>query len=128
VTAILRITIPGPPQAKERPRIDKHGNVYTPDSTRRYEATVRWLALAAMAKQSWSAWSKSECSVTAHVYFGDARRRDLDNCAKACLDALNKLVFVDDSQVRELVVRSWIDAKNPRVELEIRKLDATATA
>lgn len=31
-------------------------------------------------------------------------RPDLDNCAKACLDALNGVAWADDSQVRRLVV------------------------
>lgn len=44
---------------------------------------------------------------------------DLDNRIKPTLDVLNGTVFVDDSQVHELVVSRYLDHRRPRVEVEV---------
>jgi len=45
-------------------------------------------------------------SVTIYAYPPDNRRRDLDNINKCLLDSLEKAqVFVDDSQIDELIMR-----------------------
>ena len=45
-------------------------------------------------------------SVTIYAYPPDKRKRDLDNILKCLLDSLEKAqVFVDDSQIDELIIR-----------------------
>lgn len=45
-------------------------------------------------------------SVTIYAYPPDRRKRDLDNILKCLLDSLEKAqVFVDDSQIDELIIR-----------------------
>jgi Holliday junction resolvase RusA-like endonuclease len=59
-----------------------------------------------------------------------ARRRprvgkpDCDNLAKAVLDAANGVLWVDDAQVAELVVRRWVgvEGEAPRVEVRVEGL------
>jgi Holliday junction resolvase RusA-like endonuclease len=46
------------------------------------------------------------------------KKPDLDNIAKICLDALNKLAFDDDSQIVALRVEKHY-SEEPRVEIEI---------
>ncbi len=59
-------------------------------------------------------------AVRIQVFFGDRRRRDVDNVAKSILDALNKVVYWDDHQVSTLVVqRMEVDRDNPRVEVTL---------
>lgn len=49
---------------------------------------------------------KERLSVTIYAHPPDRRRRDLDNILKCLLDSLEKAqVFVDDSQIDELIVR-----------------------
>lgn len=50
----LRFTVPGIPKPKERPRLGRHGNVYTPDSTSGFERALATYALQAMARTGWS--------------------------------------------------------------------------
>ena len=52
-------------------------------------------------------------------------RPDNDNLAKGVLDALNGLLFKDDSQVCELVVRKWHAGKDeqPHVMIEIQEVN-----
>lgn len=49
----------------------------------------------------------------------DRRRRDLDNTLKAILDSMQGLVYQDDSQVVELVVRRLPAAKPGRVVVRV---------
>ena len=57
------------------------------------------------------------------LWMPDRRRRDLDNCAKSICDGLNGIVYLDDSQVAELVVRRRFDGQRPRAEITIAAID-----
>jgi crossover junction endodeoxyribonuclease RusA len=115
----LRFLVPGPPQAKERPRKGKGGRFYTPARTRLYEAHVRAHARAATARSRWQRHPGAMYRVELAVIFPDARRRDIDNTAKAVLDACNGVAWEDDSQISELTVRREIDRERPRVEVVV---------
>jgi Holliday junction resolvase RusA-like endonuclease len=50
-------------------------------------------------------------------WFGDRRRRDVDNCLKSIMDAGNGVLWADDSQVRRLGAGRELDAARPRAEI-----------
>ncbi len=58
-------------------------------------------------------------SVIVEYFFKDNHRRDIDNFAKAMLDAGTGILWKDDSQIQELILRKFIDPQNPRVELTV---------
>lgn len=98
---MIEFFIPGPPQNWERARAvgNRH---YTSDASRAYKRHVRACAALAMRGQPMSA---ARLGMDITITYADKRRRDLDNGAKAILDALNGLVYVDDSQIDDLRVR-----------------------
>lgn len=51
------------------------------------------------------------------LYFGDKRKRDIDNYHKLSLDALSGIVYKDDSQIQRMVVEKFYDRLNPRIEI-----------
>jgi len=59
-------------------------------------------------------------SITVELYFADARRHDWDNYHKLSCDALNGIVWVDDSQIVEASVSLHIDRNDPRIVLHIK--------
>lgn len=61
-------------------------------------------------------------AVTLHVY-RERKAGDLDNRAKLTLDALNGHAWRDDAQVVELHAYRHDDAANPRVEVEVRRVE-----
>lgn len=124
-------TVPGPPVGKQRPRF-ADGHVHTQAPTRLYEATVQLAALAAgirmepgtfevtivWARQVTASWSKRKrAAALAQVYAPGMP--DLDNVAKALLDALNGIAYADDRQVAKLTIsRIYVESESSvRVEI-----------
>lgn len=60
-----------------------------------------------------------DLKVKVDFYFGDRRKRDIDNYNKLVLDSMNGIVWEDDVQIQELVLRKFYDKENPRVEIVI---------
>ena len=56
------------------------------------------------------------------LYFKDHRRRDWDNWHKLSFDALEKIVYKDDSQIMKASVEKFIDKKKPRIEITLSQL------
>ena len=56
------------------------------------------------------------------LYFGDTRKRDIDNFNKLVFDSLAGIVFVDDEQIQEMTIRKDIDKLDPRIEVIIKGL------
>lgn len=51
---------------------------------------------------------------------------DGDNYAKAALDGLNKVAFLDDAQVCDLI-SSKRYSRNPRLVIEVQPMDGTTS-
>jgi crossover junction endodeoxyribonuclease RusA len=113
--------VPGPPAAKGRPRLDsRRGHFYTPGKTASYEHQVRVEALRATALARWPKPSQADrFSVAMHLCFADARRRDIDNVAKAILDGMKGVVFLDDFHVVKLLVRRLLSHPRPGALIEV---------
>lgn len=52
-------------------------------------------------------------------YFGDKRKRDIDNYLKLILDSMTDIVYLDDSQITELHVYKEYDKNKPRIEIQV---------
>ena len=110
----------GQPQGKARPRFTRTGRAYTPKKTADYEDEIRLMAKAAMGITE-----PLETPIAAYIYISmpvpqsyskkrskdcldgferPTKKPDLDNVAKAFLDACNGIVYKDDSQVVSLHV------------------------
>jgi Holliday junction resolvase RusA-like endonuclease len=124
-------TIPGKPFAKQRPRSTRQGRVYTPKETVSFERTVGQIAaqhfqapltgpvrVTILATfQPAKSWSKRK--VSEHMNRPHTQRPDLDNCAKAILDGLNRIAWADDGQVAAMEVRKiWGPAAQTVVFVE----------
>lgn len=118
----VSFVVPGPPQGKARPRMGAHGNVYTPAKTRAYEATIKLLALQALARAKWPLGARKATAIELQVVAESGARRDIDNVAKAVLDAMNGVAYDDDARVHELHVFRSVDAARPRVEVRLWRL------
>ena len=128
---MIKLTIPGEPCAKQRPRTTKQGHTYTPQKTVNYETLVRELYILQNFRQQ----LEGELVMTVRAYFtipksaskkkaadmagGRIRpdkRPDWDNVGKVISDALNGLAYRDDSQIGSATVEKWYSLE-PRVEV-----------
>jgi len=118
---MIKIVIDGAVRGKQRPRLTRSGHVYTPKETRDAEAGITRLASVAMAGRDLltgpvslnifmvieppKSTPKRRREWMIEKSLPVAKKPDLDNIAKLVGDALNGVVFEDDSQVAELWVR-----------------------
>jgi len=119
-----------PVVAKERPRLGKGGRMYTPPDTVKFEKRVKnWARKLDMPKVYYpirvSIVILDPCDdmhLIAHSYAGLVynHKNDIDNCAKAILDGLNKVAFDDDKQITQLNVSRRYEAE-PGFELSISR-------
>ena len=122
----VAFTVYGPPVGKQRARVVRGGRAsFTPAQTKRYEAEVaneasKAVCLAELeSDRYWNARAQYGYCVRAAIYFPDARRRDIDNVGKSVCDALNGVLYVDDSQIVELHLLKFIDRENPRIDVTV---------
>lgn len=133
----LQFTVLGRPRGKGRPRFG-NGRTYTDKQTLEYERLI-----ATRAGEAMRYWPEgvvsTPVSVRIVVYKGipaswsKTRRQrammggeipgkpDLDNVAKAVLDALNGVAYVDDVQVVKLAVSKHY-SDEPRIEVSVREM------
>lgn len=74
-------------------------------------------------RQAKSQWKdepiEGEILVEIKLYFKRGGKHDIDNYGKILLDSLTGIVWVDDSQIGQMIVTKLIDKDNPRIEIEI---------
>lgn len=130
----LQFTVPGEPRGKGRPRFG-NGRTYTDAKTVAYERLIAGQAAAAMpcpatelpvyvrvdiykgVPKSWPMWRRKRALEALEI----PGKPDLDNVAKAVLDALNGVAYADDTQVVRLVVQKAYSL-DPRLEVTVQEV------
>lgn len=112
--------------------------VYDPAKSREWKrlAQIHYRAAIIKSGLEWAAL-KGALSVEVAAFFHcpnrcrqphsirKTSRPDCDNLGKAVLDAGNSILWADDAQVSELVVRKWYGypGQDPFVEVTVRELE-----
>lgn len=122
----LAFIVMGKPQGKQRARRSRYGHWYTPRQTVKYEQAVQAECLVVMTQKGIPKRQACSAVVSVSCFFPDATRRDGDNVLKAVQDALNGVLWDDDSQVIEATVRTAIDRDLPRTEVAVELLESEA--
>ena len=130
---VVVLIVPGLPIPKGRPRFTKTGKTYTPEKTRDYAKQVRNLAKLLMLEQppfdfpikvmvtAYMKIPKMSQKKTADALAGyilPAVRPDIDNLAKAALDACNGIIWRDDALICSLLIKKRY-ASEPKLELKV---------
>jgi crossover junction endodeoxyribonuclease RusA len=104
------LTLPFPPSLNHYLRRTPHGVYQTPEAVAYKEEAAYTARLAGVQPL------EGEVVVVLDVY-RPAKRGDLDNYAKLALDAMNRILWHDDSQIVEIHAHRFDDKHNPRVEI-----------
>jgi len=132
---MITLRIPGQPVGKGRPRVTRNGT-YTPKKTKDYQKLV-----AAIAERDAKEYMIGAIKATIYCYYQIPKsmpkykrklveegklhpmvKPDLDNVAKALLDALNGICYKDDSQIVELEISKHY-SDDPMVILELLEIE-----
>ena len=109
------------PEVKQRPRFARVGKfvrTYTPKQTATFEATVKMFAAMQMKKQN---KPKLSGPLLVCVLFEFekpkktalfAPKKDVDNLCKSTFDALNGVLYLDDTQIVEMFARKKWSTRN----------------
>jgi len=133
----FELVLDGEPVGKGRPRFSRQtGHTYTPEKTARFEERLAWAAQSTMNRKP---LLEGELAMIVHAYFSvpnsksqkwrtdalagkirPAKKPDIDNIIKGVADALNKVVYVDDTQIVMLTAMK-LYSDRPRIEIYIKK-------
>jgi Holliday junction resolvase RusA-like endonuclease len=135
---MIQFTVIGEPVAQGRPRFSTQGGTtraYDPKKSSDFKQYVRLVA----SQYAPSELLEGELRLVVDVYraipkyisksktkleqaksgaLRPTSKPDVDNYVKGIKDALNKVIWKDDSQIVELNVRKWYSDK-PRIEIEV---------
>ena len=81
----------------------------------------RILGLGDLGANGMISWSKKKTASALAGIVRPTKRPDVDNYAKAALDALNTVVFADDSQITELNVSKHYDQR-PGLTITVKRI------
>ena len=123
MTFIVTFLVEGNPVGKQRPRFSRRGkfvSTYTPTKTRDYETIIKEAAQKAMGSSEPvetpvtvaiyitvpvpSSYSKKRTEACLSGSERPIKKPDIDNISKCFLDAMNEIVYLDDTQVLTLHV------------------------
>ena len=121
MTFMLTYLVEGNPIGKGRPKFARRGNfvsAYTPTKTRDYESVIKDAAQKAMGSNELletpvtvaiyitvpipQSYSKKRSEACLSGSEKPIKKPDIDNIAKCFLDAMNEIVYKDDTQVLTL--------------------------
>ena len=142
----IEFFVPETPVGKRRPRAARRGTgvvMFTPEKTAGYEALVAAAASNAMRAEAGplftgpleavlemripipASWSKAHKAAALAGTELPTSKPDIDNVAKAILDACNGVVFRDDAQVVMLIATKAF-SEEPGVRVVIRECSLLA--
>lgn len=138
---IITFSIPGPVRGKGRPRFVRQGNfarAYTPAETVSYENLVKMAATAVMDGKPPStesqeivvrvytvppkSWSKKKRLAALEGTIKPTSKPDVDNIVKIICDACNGIVWRDDAQISDCIIRKRY-GEVPFVHVTIREME-----
>jgi len=119
----VAFTFKGEPLTKSNNYFFK-GHIFVPTKIRKYEKSLENYAKSVMQKNypNYGLLDRP-IHMTIHYYLGTKRRKDIVNLPKTTTDALNEVVYEDDSQIAECHIFRHLDRENPRLEITISEMD-----
>ena len=134
----FELILDGEPCGKGRPRFSRAtGHAYTPEKTARFEERLAWAAQETMQRRP---LLEGPLKMLVNAYFSipaskpakwraaaleqknlPTKKPDMDNIVKGIADALNKVVYVDDTQIVTLTANKFYSDR-PRIEIFVGKV------
>ncbi len=132
----MTFVVEGEAVPQGRPRFMRNGHAYDPQKSRDYKEQVAFVANWAMRGQSafpkgtplkcaitiWQKipkrFTKKQKELAENDFLRPTSKPDVDNIAKSITDAMNGIVYADDSQIVELICEKYYAAE-PKVMVKV---------
>jgi len=111
---MISFFVMGLPIPKQSYRHTKHGG-YTPPHVKAWQETV---AVAARQEMAGQPPLTGQLYTYIDFYLPNFARKDLGNLEKSVCDAMNGIVYQDDSQIYSMILTKYIDA-NAGVDIHV---------
>lgn len=95
----------------------KRSEVFIPEKFLAYEEEIR--VAAKLVCKDTIPFPSGPVVFNCKYYLASKRKKDLPNLPKTTTDALNDVVYSDDSQIVQMTMEKLYDKENPRVEITI---------
>ncbi len=136
----MTFVVEGEAVPQGRPRFMRNGHAYDPQKSRDYKEQVAFVASWAMRGQSvfpkgtplkcvitiWQKipkrFTKKQKELAENDFLRPTTKPDADNIAKAITDAMNGIVYADDSQIVEFICEKYYAAE-PKVMVTVNPLE-----
>jgi Holliday junction resolvase RusA-like endonuclease len=121
----VTISLPYPPSTNHAYTV-RNGRKIKSATARAYAHEVGWRVAdhVRTGEQPPERWDGRRLHVTIDVHPPDARRRDISNTEKLCVDAVAYQLGFDDSQIDVLTLRRQpVDRTNPRLVLTLEAIE-----
>lgn len=102
----MRFFVQGKPKPKQSFKVGGSNGGYTPADVKTWQDSIGYVVGSFYRDELWT----GDVAVSLSFYLPDHRRRDADNLSKAVLDALNGVIWKDDTQVQQLFIRKFYEA------------------
>jgi Holliday junction resolvase RusA-like endonuclease len=93
--------------------------IHIPDKFMEYEALIKAQAEKELEAGNLQGYNWGPVSVTIDYYLSERRVKDLPNLPKTTCDALNGVLYKDDSQIVSMILNKFYSKENPRVEITV---------
>jgi len=138
---MISFTVYGEPVAQGRPRFTTVGEfprAYDPAKSRNYKDYVRLVATehkpdkplegplelhVTVLRSIPKSFSRKKADAAERGEIRPTTKPDADNYLKSVKDALNGIIWRDDSQIVRVVVEKYYSI-NPRIEIDVREMGA----
>jgi Holliday junction resolvase RusA-like endonuclease len=111
------IVVEGIPRPKQSFKFSRTGG-YTPARIKAWQNTVMGEAMVVMVGRD---PLEGDLHVIIEFSLPDRKRRDIDNLSKAVLDAANKIVWNDDTQITHLELIKMVNKEHPGIKMIVKR-------
>lgn len=114
----MRLVLKGNPQSTNHIYKTFRSRIYMSAEGKKLKASYQY-----QAKIQSKLKAPFDCPLRVRIvlYFGDKRRRDIDNYNKIVLDSLSGIIYEDDCQIMHLSIVKRYSKADPRIEITIRR-------
>lgn len=120
MTTIYRFEYNGEPLSYYKTlRRTKYGGCYLTTEGKKFRMNVYKVITEQMKKYNLDNPLENELYMNIKFYHNNKRKNDIDNSLKSFLDCLNKVLFIDDTQVVKITASKYQDKENPRITFTI---------